>query len=363
MQIKNNFLSSKKGKFLLLLPLFILPFFTLIFWLMGGGSNQNLFAEEHQAKKLLSALPEVDLSAQKGFDKMSYYQEAESDAEDEKKMQVNDPYYQAPDSELDSYSANGQNSSLHAGNVSGNQEAQLYQKLQRLNQIMESSDKQPMPATPSTKVENPKKSKEIVELENMMKAMENGKAEDPEMLQLNAMLQKIMVIQHPELLAQNENPVPLGSIYSAIPAVIEGNQKVSYGSVIKLRLLEAVSLNGQSIPKGHLIFGICELSNQRLKLRIKNIRLDNQILPVDLTVYDKVDGMEGINAPDAIFKDAIRNGSDQAVQGLQVLPFDQSMEMQIAGAGISAAKGFFNKKVKRVKVKLEDGYPILLKNN
>jgi hypothetical protein len=76
-----------------------------------------------------------------------------------------------------------------------------------------------------------------------------------------------------------------------------------------------------------------------------------------------LDGMEGINAPDALFNEAINSGSNDALQNLQLLSIDQSMGTQIAGAGITAAKGLFNKKTSRIRVKLKDGYQVLLKNN
>ncbi len=75
-----------------------------------------------------------------------------------------------------------------------------------------------------------------------------------------------------------------------------------------------------------------------------------------------MDGMEGIRAPDLVTQDAMRSGSDNAVESLQLMTMDQSMTTQLAGAGVEAAKGLFSKKVKRIKVKLKAGYPVLLLN-
>ncbi|MCY1532126.1 hypothetical protein D9M68_673770 [compost metagenome] len=134
------------------------------------------------------------------------------------------------------------------------------------------------------------------------------------------------------------------------------------GSTIKLRLLDSVKLNGQIIPKGQSIYGICNIANQRLLLDVKTIRLGNRIVPVDLSVYS-LDGIRGIEAPEALLTDAINGGSDDAVRNIQLLGLDQSMGAQLAGAGIEATKNLFSKKVKRIKVKLKAEYPILLRNN
>ena len=73
--------------------------------------------------------------------------------------------------------------------------------------------------------------------------------------------------------------------------------------------------------------------------------------------------MEGIYAPEAVISDAVSNGADDAIRSMQILTMDQSIGMQAAGAGIDAAKSFFSKKVKRIRIKLSAGQTILLRNN
>ncbi|MOA58418.1 hypothetical protein D3C78_1828180 [compost metagenome] len=75
------------------------------------------------------------------------------------------------------------------------------------------------------------------------------------------------------------------------------------------------------------------------------------------------DSMEGINVPEALTGEAIRDGSNNAMQGLNLMTMDQTIGTQLAGAGISATKGLFSKKVKLVKAKIWGGYPVLLRNN
>ncbi|WP_379093874.1 conjugative transposon protein TraM [Pedobacter sp. UC225_65] len=86
------------------------------------------------------------------------------------------------------------------------------------------------------------------------------------------------------------------------------------GSTIRLRLLDSVVLENVVVPKGHFVFGLCRLVNQRLLLDIRNIRLGNAIVPVELTMYS-LDGMAGLAAPDAVLGDAASAGAADAVGG------------------------------------------------
>jgi hypothetical protein len=207
---------------------------------------------------------------------------------------------------------------------------------------------------------------DVDRLETLMNTMqENSKAEDPEMTQLNSMMDKILAIQNPDKMPEKlkqQAPVNADSTFKAIPAVIEGNQKVAQGAVVKLRLLDTIHLQDMVIPKNQLLFGSGNITNQRLLLNIKNIRLGSSIIPVDLSVFS-LDGLIGIDAPEAELGQAAGNGASDALQSTQFLSMDQSIGVQAAGAGIDAARNLFNKKVKRIKVKLKGGQAVLLRNN
>ena len=73
--------------------------------------------------------------------------------------------------------------------------------------------------------------------------------------------------------------------------------------------------------------------------------------------------MSGINAPEAVLTDALNSGSSDAIGGIGIGAFDQSLGVQVAGAGIEAAKDMLTKRLKRVKQPLRAGYPLLLRDN
>jgi conjugative transposon TraM protein len=151
------------------------------------------------------------------------------------------------------------------------------------------------------------------------------------------------------------------TLFKAIPAEIASPQKVMQGSVVEVRLLDSVVLNGQRIPKGHTLFGLASFSNQRMNLEIKNIRLGNQVIPVNLTVYDKRDVMVGVFAPEALLSEAIASGGTGAIGSLGISGFD--LTTQLAGAGIDAAKSLLTKKIKRIKQPIKAGYALLIRDN
>ena len=116
------------------------------------------------------------------------------------------------------------------------------------------------------------------------------------------------------------------------------------------------------VPKGQLLYGSGTLYNQRLTLNLKILHRGYNIIPIDLTVYDMVDGLEGISVPEAITSDAVKDGAVNGIDGMEFMSMDESMGAQAATAGINAAKGLFSKKVKRINAKLEDGHPLLLRD-
>lgn len=362
----------KQRRFFTILPVLILPFTTLLFWSLDGGKGNQANAAEVKPEGLINTLPGAQPISDQPTDKMSFYEHAASDSAKMRNLMKNDPYYRE-EVNMPAIPGQGQlNTSTYSpGGFKDPNEEKVYRKLDQLNAVL---NQPPTTSGISSTVErsgiplegNGVSSKDIDRLQTMMQTMQQSQGEDPEMKQLNTMLERIIDIQHPERLKEKnfaKAKSTVESLYHAVPAIVSENQKVSEGTVIKLRLLDSMTVNEIKIPRGHEVFGICEMNNQRLILRIKNIRLGYSILPVDLTVFDMVDGMEGINAPEAITGDAIRSGSDNALQGIQILPMDQTVGTQIAEAGVSAAKGLFSKKIRRVKAKIKAGYPVLLRNN
>jgi hypothetical protein len=341
-----------RRKIILFLPLLVLPFLALGFYALGGGRGKQP-ENSSVAKGINIALPDAQFKKNEPSGKMDIYKLAESDmgekggieavagrlgftpAEDPQTRQINEKLAAI-------------NREISQPVVPQKSYGEIYQK------------------SVSPAVDAPL-SKDVAKLESLMKAMQSGGGkDDPEMVQLNSLMDKIIAVQNPELARQKyQQPVEgdADSLFKAIPAEIAKKQKAVQGSVVELRLLDMLVVKGKVIPKGHAVFGLAEFSNQRLNLQIRNIRVGNQIIPVNLTVFDKVDAMIGINAPEAVLTDALNTGSSDAVSGLGIGAFDQSLGLQVAGAGIDAAKNLLTRRLKRVKQPLKAGYPLLLRDN
>ena len=338
---------KNKRKVLLVLPLLVLPFMALAFYAMGGGQGNDP-SQVSSNKGINTNLPDASFKKEMPKDKMGIYE------------------LNKADTSVSENGIAGLADRLGFGAKEADvQTQQINQKLEALNSEIARPALKPTVSQGGGRQQSQGMKSDVDRLEMLMKSMQSGKGADPEMEQMNSLLQSIMDIQHPERVRQkyiNQVTDSPDSLFKAIPAVIVDNQKVLQGATIKLRLLDSVKLNGQLLPKGQFIYGICNISNQRLLLDIKTIRLGNRIVPVDLSVYS-LDGIRGIAAPEALLTDAINGGSDDAVRNIQLMGLDQSMGAQLAGAGIEATKTLFSKKVKRIKVKLKSGYQVLLRNN
>lgn len=277
-------------------------------------------------------------------------------------------------------------------------EARVYQKLQQLDQAMNSP--QPPTADYSSQSAN---AAELARLEKMMAAMSSTKP-DPEMQQINSMLESILNIQHPDRVQEKlrktselkkgqvfavskgcaKDPVstlenaPANEIagngffsfnmqqtdidsQNAVSAVVHEDQTIVSGSTIKLRLSDDIYINGILIPEDNFIYGLASLNGERLTIKIDGIRYRNSLFPVSLSVYD-MDGVDGIYIPGAISRDVAKSSADRSIQNIGIPTLDPSLGAQAAGAGIEAAKTLFSKKVKLVKVMVKAGYQVLLRD-
>jgi conjugative transposon TraM protein len=424
----------RKRKLLVVLPLLVLPFVTLLFWSLGGGSSSALQAQQETKKPgLNNALPDANLNDDRQLDKLSYYEKASSDSAKFEEQMKNDPSYvpirnaeeggrfindNMPSTEYFQKPAYGR-SRLNASPYSGNHhqdpnEAKVYKKLQQLDAALntpsiQSEGKSGIQANARRNRSSSLNSSDIDRLEQMMAVnkLETGN-EDPEMQQLNGVMDKILDIQHPErikekirqtseankgkvfavtannnndynsLLTNNKN-APKGTsslnrFYSlddivyentdsenSIKAVVHQSQTLVDGSVVKLRLLTDVFINGSLVPKDHFVFGAASLYGERLIIKVQSIRNKNSLYPVNLSVCD-MDGMEGIYIPGGITRDVAKQSAERAVQGIGFTSLDPSLKVQAASAGIEAAKSLVSKKAKVVKVTVKAGYQILLRD-
>lgn len=344
---------------LLVLPVFVLLLSALGFYALGGGQGAGTVSAAERKPGINTALPGAQLQKDGPADKMGLYEKAQRDSAAEKSH-----------SAAGAFAALGWDAAKlnRPVNTAVDNEKRIQERLAAINQQI-NQPPQPLRTVAAAPVADNGQAEQLKQLENMLKQKQvESTAPDPQMAQLSAMLDKIKEIQNPALVPDKVRAAEVGAVpvpdsaFKAIPALIDGNQKVAPGGVVKLVLADTVRVAGMLLQKGQLLWGACSVTNQRLLLDIKNIRLGSSIIPVNLTVFS-LDGMAGIAAPEAELGAAAGQGADGALQGMQFLSGDYSLGSQAAVAGISAAKGLLGKKAKRIRVKLHGGQQVLLRLN
>ena len=373
MEKQHSIQFQRTRKFLLVLPLLVLPFLTLAFYALGGGKAHSTSSGITQIQGLNPNLPAAKFDPhEKPGDKMSFYDQVKQDS-DRLHTTANNSLLQQfgfrQDSNISTHSrALGMTHTAIAAAYTDPNVEKINQKLFAIKKEISEPPKKSfvMPASqPEVPASDNKAfAAQVDKLETMMKAVTAKQDTDPQIAQLTKVLNQIQAIQHPEqaLAGIKTDTTKRDTAFRTIPAVIDGKQKVLQGGTVRLKLADSIRIRGIFIPKGQLIFGTANIINQRLLLDFRNIRIGKDIIPVDFTVYS-LDGMPGIFAPDAELAGAAGTGADNALQSMQFLSMDQSLATQAAAGGIQAAKGLFSKKIKKIKVKLKDGYPLLLRNN
>lgn len=403
-------------RFYTIAPLLVLPFLAGFFYALGGGEGARHKVDlTGQNGGINATLPEVTAKDEDDLDKLAFYNQAAKDSLEYERSLKGDPYANQGNTEGFGggrlpYGSTGLNySSYNGGGYNVGQEDEVMSRLQQLQQSLR--DPEPYHGTGSYGAKRSESTRspsahsgDIDRLEGLMTAMQSGESEDPEMNQLSGMLESILDIQHPERVnerlkeqssaKQGEvfkvSPIKRNSIVSvldgkststdssgvdgffgiskedeeqpvsnAINAVVHETQTVTNGSIVKLRLLNDVYVNGQLIQCDSYIHGVAQISGERLTIEIPGIRYGSAVFPVKLSVFD-LDGLAGIYVPGAISREVTKESGDRTLQSLGLATFDQSLKAQAVTAGIEAGKTFLSRKVKLVKVTLKAGYKVLL---
>lgn len=411
----------KQRKFLVALPILVLPFLTFFFWFFGGGT-----VEEVQASGGLTGInaevPVARVGEQPG-NKLSYYEQAEKDSARLAEQRRNDPYFNSflreqeymeedfGDGDMGSSYADQLNTSVYPSGYDDAPETKVLEKLEELNAALQQPDTIAQ-ATATYSLGNKEDlstAQDIDRLEQMMAMMQQGGEADPEMGQINGMLESILDIQHPERVQERlrktseerkgevfpvaayrdadvigsldaddepsdvmavtaspgngfyslDDEMTTSAMQNTIGAVIHEAQTLTSGSTVKLRLLNDVFINGKRIPKDNFVFGTASLNGERLEITIDHIRSGASLFPVSLDVHD-MDGMAGVYIPGAITRDVMKQSGDQSLQGLGMMTMNPSLGAQAASAGIELGKNLLSRKIRLIKVQVKAGYKVLL---
>ena len=151
---------------------------------------------------------------------------------------------------------------------------------------------------------------------------------------------------------------------NTIAASVQGDQTLTDGQTVKLRLLEPMRVSGRVIPRNTLLVGAARLQGERLGIGITSLEHGGSIIPVELEVYDS-DGQAGIFIPGSMEIDAAKEiGANMGSSLGSSINISTDAGAQLASdLGRGAIQGisqYISKRMRTIKVHLKSGYRVLL---
>ena len=161
---------------------------------------------------------------------------------------------------------------------------------------------------------------------------------------------------------------PAETSRNTIKACVHGDQTITSGQSVRLRLLEAMRVGKYVLPRNTLITGEGSIKGERLDIEILQVEYDGTIIPVELTVHDN-DGQAGIFIPGSMEASAAKEMAANLGQnlGTSISITNQSAGDQLlseVGRGaIQGVSQYISKKMREEKVHLKSGYTLMLYQN
>lgn len=225
----------QQRKLYMALPLLATPFIFMIFWAFGGGSQATPVPQAHSRTGLNTILPEPQLEGKEQWDKLSLYEQAASDSMRYEEARENDPYFDlaafktsqpARETSDDDKLINAfrQRDRQNIDDIEKQVQAKIAQ-LQRVvdddetdqdrinnNSVIRRTSVNGRIAPNSAELKHAEQEErfeeggamqQMDEMETMMNMIgEKNRQPDPEMQQIEGVLDKILDIQHPERVQQ-----------------------------------------------------------------------------------------------------------------------------------------------------------------
>lgn len=110
-----------------------------------------------------------------------------------------------------------------------------------------------------------------------------------------------------------------------IKAILDEGLKIRDGGRIRIRLLDDIYVSDYEIEKGSYLYGIVSGFNaQRVEITISSLLYGNQIIPVNLSIYDN-DGLAGLYVPASQFREFTKQLAANSTNG-QTIDFGDNPE-------------------------------------
>lgn len=151
---------------------------------------------------------------------------------------------------------------------------------------------------------------------------------------------------------------------NSIRACVNQTVTLTSGREVQIRLLEPMQAGKILIPANSLITGSCKITGERLDIAISSIQYADNIIPVEIAVYD-MDGQRGIFIPGSDEIKAVKEVASTLASsaGTSIMISDDAGSQLAADMGkglIQGASQYVSKKMSVVKVTLKANHRLLL---
>lgn len=151
---------------------------------------------------------------------------------------------------------------------------------------------------------------------------------------------------------------------NSIRACVNQTVTLTSGREVQIRLLEPMQAGTVHIPANRLITGSCKITGERLDIAISSIQYADNIIPVEIAVYD-MDGQRGIFIPGSDEIKAVKEVASTLASsaGTSIMISDDAGSQLAADMGkglIQGASQYVSKKMSVVKVTLKANHRLLL---
>ena len=145
-----------------------------------------------------------------------------------------------------------------------------------------------------------------------------------------------------------------------IAACIHGNQVITNGGVVRMRLLEDFVLDNVKFPANTLFYGTAQISQDRMSVRVGNLKRQDKIVSVECEIYDN-DAIQGLNLPDNIKNELAKRAKAGAIDGIQTPTGGGDILSSTVGTVVNVGKNVLRKEESQIKVDLKANYKIFIK--
>lgn len=149
-----------------------------------------------------------------------------------------------------------------------------------------------------------------------------------------------------------------------VRACVASTQVIRAGSTVQLRLLEAVRIDGVTIPRNTPLYGLATISGMRLQVTVSSVEYGGRIFAVEAVAYD-LDGQPGLNVPNSrertALKEALASVGQTAGTSVNVTrSAGQQVLSELARGGLQASSQYVAGKLREVKITLKANHQLLL---